>query len=171
MRKFLWIVLAALFVAIGAPGAKADAYTYTFIGTGYFAGTDVSFTIHGPAVFGDLYAPNPGATDLFVTGINEGSIYDMKWELSPYVFSPCTSVCTVQMYLLATRDVLDGPTFAGTTIPGPGVYGEYFGHGTLTITAATPEPTSFVLMLSGLGLLGLILAIRKRTPVVQSPAS
>jgi hypothetical protein len=59
MRKALWIMLAALLVAIGAPAAMADSNTYAFVGAGYFAGTDVSITTNGPAILGTLYSSNP----------------------------------------------------------------------------------------------------------------
>jgi hypothetical protein len=72
MRKSLWIILTAVLVAICAPTARADSFTYSFVGTGYFAGTDVSFTTNGPAVLDSLYSPNPGATDLFVLGADKG---------------------------------------------------------------------------------------------------
>jgi hypothetical protein len=73
------------------------------------------------------------------------------------------------MYLFTALDLVDGLTIAATAIPGPGTYTEFFNHGTLTVTA--PEPTAFSLMLPGLGVLGLILAMRKRAPAGQSQVS
>jgi hypothetical protein len=165
MRRAMWTVFALLVVAIGVPSAVADSYTYSFVGTGYFAGTDVSMTTNGPAVINTAYSPNPGATDLFVLGTDEGSILDVEWETSPFNFG----TPTLQMSLVTALDPADGPTIAATTIPGPGTYTEFFGHGTLTIT--TPEPGTFALTLSELGLLVLILAMRKRTPAGQSQVS
>jgi hypothetical protein len=90
MRNALWIVLAAILVALGAPAAMADSNTYAFVGAGYFAGTDVSITTNGPAVLGTLYSTNPGATDLFVNGNDEGVILGMEWEPSPFFFGTST---------------------------------------------------------------------------------
>jgi hypothetical protein len=160
MREALWIMPAALLVAIGAPAGMADSNTYAFVGAGYFAGTDVSITNNGPAVLGTLYSTNPGATDLFVNGIDEGTILGVAWEPSPFFFG----TPTLEMYLFTALDLVDGPTIAAT-----GTYTEFFSHGTLTVTA--PEPTAFALMLPGLGLLGLIVAMRKRVPVGQSQVS
>jgi hypothetical protein len=182
MRKALWILVAVLFVAIAAPAASADQYTYSFTGACYFAGTSVSFTTTGPAVKGTEYAPNPGATDEFAGGTNglgacipptdEGPILYIEWEPSPYDFCGGTTPCTVEMLLATAADTIDGPTFAGLTVPtAPGTYTEYFDHGTLTISVTTPESSSLALLLSGLGLLVSILAIRKRTPVVLRQAS
>jgi hypothetical protein len=165
MRKSLWIILTAVLVAICAPTARADSFTYSFVGTGYFAGTDVSFTTNGPAVLDSSYSPNTGATDLFVLGADKGPILTEECETSPFLFG----TPTLQTSLLTALDTADGPTIAGTTIPGPGTYTEFFGHSTLTVT--TPEPRASIPPLSGLGLLGLIFAMRKRSPVSQSPIS
>lgn len=166
MTKALWIVVAALLVVLSAPAAMADSsYTYAFAGTGYFAGTDMSFTSNGPAVLGDLYSVNPGSTDLFVNGTDEGTILDVQWEVSPFFFG----TPTLQMSLLTALDMADGPTIAGTAIPGAGTYAEFFGHGTLTVTS--PEPASSALMLAGLGLLAVIAAKRKRSAAGQSLAN
>lgn len=169
MRKYLWIILALLVVAIGAPAAMADSYNYTFVGAVYFAGTDVSFTVNGPVELNTVYSIilNPGSTDLFVTQpggspVDEGVITGMEWIESPYAYCGTSAVCTVQLSLLTANDAADGPTIAGTTIPGIGTYGEFFDHGTLTIsTVATPEPNTFALTLSGMALLGLMVAMRK----------
>jgi hypothetical protein len=132
----------------------ADSNTYAFVGAGYFAGTDVSITTNGPAVLGTLYSTNPGATDPFVNGIDEGTILGVAWEPSPFFFGTPLSRCIFSRHSIW----VDGPTITGTAR-----------HGTLTVTA--PEPTAFALMLPGLGLLGLIVAMRERVPVGQSQAS
>jgi PEP-CTERM motif len=166
MTRVMWIVVAALVVAIGAPAAMADSSeTYTFVGTGYFQGTDMSFTSNGPAVLGDLYSVNSGSTDLFVLGTDEGTILDLQWEVSPFFFG----TPTLQMSLLTALDMADGPTIAGVSIPGVGTYTEFFGHGTLTVTS--PEPTSSALTLAGLGLLALVAARRKRSAAGEAPAN
>jgi hypothetical protein len=180
MRKALWFLVGALFVALVAPVAHASSYTYSFTGTCYFAGTSVSFTTNGPAVMNTDYTPNSGATDLFTGGTDynscpppvpvsdQGSIEYLYFAPSPYVFSPCTSVCTLQLYIVSTDDSASGPTLTGLTIPGPGTYSDYFGNGgTLTVTeAVTPEPSSVALLLCPLVLLGFVYAARKRTPGV-----
>jgi hypothetical protein len=181
MRKALWIIFGALLAVVVAPSARADSYTYSFTGACYFAGTSVSFTTTGPAVEGTEYTPNPGATDEFaggagVTGTgacttptDEGPIEYIEWEPSPFPFCGTTTICTIEMLLATATDTIDGPTFAGTTVPIlPGTYTEYFDHGTLTISVTAPEPSSILFLLCGLGLLALILAVRKRHSVVQA---
>jgi hypothetical protein len=147
----------------------ADSYNYAFVGAVYFAGTDVSFTVNGPIELNTVYsiALNPGSTDLFVTQpggspVDEGVITGMEWIDSPYAYCGTSAVCTVQLSLLTAKDTADGPTIAGTVIPGIGTYTEFFDHGTLTISpaVATPEPTTLALMLSGMALLGLMV-VRK----------
>lgn len=182
MRKTLWVILGALVVAVVAPAARANSYTYSFTGSCYFAGTSVSFTTNAPAVMGTEYTPNAGATDLYTAGTDystcpppvpvsdEGSIEYLYFAPSPYAFSPCSSVCTVQLYIVTAEDSASGPTIAGTVVPGLGTFAEYFGNGTLTITESTtgvPEPSSFTFLLLGSGLLVMILAVWKRTSLVQ----
>lgn len=187
MKKVLWLFVVALFVAIAAPAASADEYTYTFTGACYFAGTSVSFTTNGPAQLGSPtlndYTPNAGSTDEFAQGgngyatcdsplsVDEGAIEEIYFADSPYGFCGGPSICTVQMYLVTAADATDGPTFAGLTVPdAPGTYDEFFQNGELTITVAAPEPSSSVLLLGGLGLLGLMVAVRKNNPVARTQA-
>ena len=177
MRKTLWIFVAVVFVAIAAPAASADQYTYSFVGACYFAGTNVSFATNGPALEGTDYIPNPGATDEFAFGgvqpscaspapIDLGAIEKIYFGPSPSDDCGGSSPCTLELFLVATGGT-DGPTFAGLTVPDTaGTYDEFFGNGALTITVATPEPSSLALLLCGLGLLVSILGIRKRAPGV-----
>ena len=179
MRRALWIFVAVLFAVIVAPTAQADSYTYSFTGACYFAGTSVSFTTNGtPAVEGTDYTPNAGATDEFAFGgvqpscaspapIDLGAIEYLYFAPSPSDYCGGSSPCTLELFIVATEGV-DGPTFTGLTVPtAPGTYDEFFGNGVLTI-AETPEPSSWVLLLLGLGLLGLMLAVRKNSPVART---
>jgi hypothetical protein len=79
---------------------------------GYSAGTDFSITTNGPAVLGTRYSTNPGATDLFVNGIDEGAILGVEWEPSPFFFG----TSTLEMYLFTALDLVDGPTITGTQV-------------------------------------------------------
>jgi hypothetical protein len=182
MRKTLWIVVGVLLGAMVAPAARANSYTYSFTGACYFAGTSVSFTTNGPAVMGTDYTPNAGATDEFAGGTDssgacipptdEGAILSIYWDPSPFNFCGGSSPCTIEMYLVTAADTIDGPTFAGSTIPtAPGTYDEYFGHGTLTLTVTSPEPSSYLLVLCGFGLLALIMTLRNRASANQAQAS
>jgi hypothetical protein len=180
MKRALWLLVAAVFVAVAAPAASADQFTYSFTGACFFGGTagtttSFSFTTNGPAVEGTDYTLNPGATDLFDAGTDYatcppqvpvsdyGAIEYVYFDPSTVDFCGGSTPCTIELYIVAELGS-QGPTISGTTVPGPGVYDEYFGNGVLTVTDVTaPEPGSLVLLLCGLA--GLFLAMRKRVSV------
>lgn len=187
MRKALWIILAALFVAVQVPAAHADS-SYTYSISGADSGTititvnasdvitGVSGTFDGATILpggllttdslgnnDNLYSPTTvfdGAGLSFALNGNDSDNYDYVNFYDYSVFSgvPGTEYASNQGSC-ATFGCGDGL--------GPG-------HDFLpdTVTAvSTPEPTAFALTLSGLGLLGLLLALRKRAPMGQSQAS
>jgi hypothetical protein len=157
MRKSLWIMLAALLVAVAAPSARADSFTATFSCSGTCVGgtptaPDVSFP--APVIdvtWNDLlfqfhllyHAPSP--LDQFSwTGYND---YDEGRD-------------TLFQYM-EIHDRTTGVTWSSTGYStfANGKYSK--DTGTLAFAAvATPEPSSYALMLLGVG---LVFVMRKRT--------
>jgi hypothetical protein len=162
MRKSSWIGLAVLFVAIAASrGARADTtYTYSFDGAGVLAGDNFSFSTDGTAVPGTDYilsTPVP----FFYAEQSETSVisvdltFDSFFDFDVYaLFVNCSSPfgCSISPI-----------PFSGLTgLSVPGTYelttGNAFGS---SLSVAAPEPRAGILTLSGIGLLALMLAMRK----------
>jgi hypothetical protein len=160
MRKLLWIILALMVVAVSAPNAHADTFTYSYTDsvdeiswtTAPLSGVTMETTV--PAV--DLTATsNTGnfagcVTTLVV--LDAGGIGNTQTNFSSCQFP----------FVIA----FDG--FAATDYTTPGTY--HGGQGTLVVAAAVaaPEPSSVALMLLGVG---LVFVLRKRTGAALSRAS
>src|ERR1700733_13825245 len=79
--------LTFLFALVAPTAALADSVTYTFTGADEFAGT--SFTYVSPTGFLTFDTPEivpTPASDFFIDGVDEGSIYSFLFvQLSPGV--------------------------------------------------------------------------------------
>ena len=156
MRKSLWIMLAAMVVAIGPPSAHADSFTYTYTDTT----NGLSWTTAAiPAVTMETTLP---ATDLTATS-NTGSLAGCVTKSVTLDVSGAGGTFTD--FITGTGCVAfvfspDGFALADYSTPGtypaPGN-----SAATLVVTAAVaaPEPSSVALMLLGVG---LAFVMRKR---------
>jgi hypothetical protein len=162
MQKSLWIVpalLALLFVGIGVPNAHADAFTATFTCT---------------QVGGCTYLPTPTTvTATFAPG-GPNAIGAFTWYGAAFSFSlPAAWLPTDSFTWQAVSkpgsaafgiiDVTNQTPFREQVISAS-ITNHIADSGNLVITAAqaTPEPSSGVLMLLGIGLVGLASVMRKR---------
>jgi hypothetical protein len=170
MRKSLWIILAVLIAAIGAPVAYADSFT---------DGT-ITFTVSsgGPTPTGSFVIDNgTGLFTSFSVSWN-GEVYDFAVGLLPpppvFITGPFPFVGTwcgvgpdggncmgdtrsgTDFGLAGPFFVTLGPPSTGTALSADAIAS---GSYTVTETTVTPEPSSVALMLAGIGVL---LVMRKR---------
>jgi hypothetical protein len=148
MRKSLWIMLAVLFVAIGAPSAQADA-----IGLGDIPGGTVILGSGGKLTDGATLSGgmSPTGTITFVLYDPSNSVVDTE---------------TVPVNGDGTYSTLVGygPTVAGTyfwsaSYSGDSNNGGLQVSGTESVISTVPEPSTVALMLLGVGIL---FVMRKR---------
>ena len=149
MKKALWIILAVLFAAGGARNARADTYNYKFLGSGVFAGTDVIFSTEGPAQDLVRYTPT-FATNLVVTINSVTAVYG---PIVAVDFDPVVASGQGQILILDTA--LSPGSFRGPIAYCPDICEQ---------PREAPGP-GVALTLSGVGLLGLMLAMGKRHPL------
>jgi hypothetical protein len=167
MKKFVWVVLAVLALAVFTPAAHADTYTYTFVGAEALTGT--SFTLVDTA--GPLTSSETNNDIGFVTASTDWTAFGT--DLGPIVkiflyddgfFAPdVTLAIYTSLNENGGADAVSGLTDFSTD----GTYSWGGGAGTFTISSTpsatvAPEPGSITLVLAGAGLLGL-LAGRKQT--------
>jgi hypothetical protein len=156
MRKSLWIMLAVMVVAVNAPNAHADSFTYAYSNSG----DGISWTTEAiPAVTmpttvlaADLTATsNTG----FVAGCVTSSVtLDANGDGGTATFFSGCSTGAIEL----------GDGFSIADYSTPGTYINSITSSTLVVTAAavaTPEPSSVALMLLGVGAL-LLLVMRRR---------
>ena len=160
MRKSLWIILAVLVVAVGAPNAHADTlfeYTVTNTGMNQLGANEFTFTT----------VPIP-VTDLFVT-IPASDLSTSSLTGSNFVGCTLTSVVLnggIELNLSGTSCAPSpaetfGDGFALTDYSTPGTYEGIFNTLVVTgVNVATPEPSSVGLLLLGIG---LVFMARKHT--------
>jgi hypothetical protein len=157
MRKPLWIIVPALFVAIGALNARADSYTATFACSGPCAGgtptaPDVSF---------------PGPTSITETWDGLVATFFLPSQFNPtdtYVW--CFTLATLQnncggLTIFKPLVIVDTTLNIGdipVSVSGSITTGFLAASGSLTF-AAVPEPSFLALMLAGVG---LVFVMRKR---------
>jgi PEP-CTERM motif len=157
MRKSLWIMLAILLVAIGAPSVRADSvYAITFY-DGFGAG-------HPTVVGSNLLDYN--STSMEFTTISLQVSYDgLTITLendsaggvpisSHFIWFADTPNRLISFSYICPCDPFDYLHIYSATIPETIQYGK----GDVSLTAQTPEPSSVALMLLGLG---LVLLLRK----------
>ena len=154
MRKSLWITLAVLLVAIGAPLAHADSFTYTYTDTD----DGISWTTAAiSAVTMETTVPSADLTASSNSGITAGCV------TSSVVLDLQGSGGTATFFSGCNFSAIgSGDGFALTDYSTPGTYvSPNFAHDTLVVTAAVaaPEPSSVALMLLGVG---LVFVMRKR---------
>ena len=156
MRKSLWIILAVLAVAVSAPNAHADSFTYTYTDT---VGDDFSWTTAAiSAVTMQTTVPAADLTASSTSGPTAGCVTSTVildsggFGSTDTFFSGCS-----------TNGIANADGFALADYSTPGTYFGV-GLGTMVVTAAvtavaTPEPSSYALMLLGVG---LVFVMRKR---------
>jgi len=158
MRKSLWIILAVLFVAIGAPYAHADAFVYTYT---------VTFD---PSLYGATFTTKPmqavtapnailTTTDLRSYSLT-GSFYLGTFDefILNYGGGGAQGILTSNGLGTASATYSSNDAFTLIDYSTPGTYSS--GIATLSVSAV-PEPATLDLMLAGVGLLGLLMVMRK----------
>jgi hypothetical protein len=173
MRKSLWMILALLLGAIVAPTiVKADTYTATFFCTGTCTSvpapdtnvvfpTPTLFTVWNTIVFNGLLLINPSfnATDAYTWNATYslpiplgGDFYHAEFDITDTSITDCA---------VAGCNVIGEGIPLTTPVLGLSPFSD---QGTLVFTlnpSTTPEAGTTTLTLSGLGLLGLLVVMRK----------
>lgn len=159
MRNHWSLFIVVLLMAIGATAAHADTWTYTFQGAGPTPTTDWTLISNsgplgysGANLIGDLQSP----ADLYINGNYEGELTSVAFLDSDYII------------MTAEGDFPISFAPNGYNPGSPGVYTDTSGD---TLTVATPEPSCAALMLSGVGMLGLMMLMRKRSALGNLQAS
>ncbi len=158
MRKSLWIILAVVFVAIGAPYAHADALVYTYT---------VTFD---PSLYGATFTTKPmqavtapnailTTTDLRSYSLT-GSFYlgTLDEFILNYGGGGAQGILTSNGLGTVSATYSSNDAFTLIDYSTPGTYSS--GIATLSVSAV-PEPATLDLMLAGVGLLGLLMVTRK----------
>jgi hypothetical protein len=160
MRKTLWIILAVLVVAIGAPYAQADAFVYSYTVTFDPPLYGATFTTKPQAVT----APNAilTATDLRSYSLT-GSFYlgTLDEFILNYGGGGAQAILTSNGLGTASATYSSNDEFTLIDYSTPGTYSS--GIATLSVSRV-PEPATLELMLTGVGLLGLMMVMRIRVP-------
>lgn len=153
MKKALWTSVGVLFLVIGVPSARADTYIYAFAGSTDFSGTNFTLTISGPAQINTAYCPDPLAGHFYEFGVDNG-------PLTQILFFSYANLTVLQLSTASTTQNVSAFQLSDLSQTGSyaTIQNQHFG----TLTIATAEPGSFSLMLVGVGLVGMLLAMRKR---------
>jgi hypothetical protein len=158
MQKSLWIILAVLFVAIGAPCAHADAFVYTYTVTFDLPLYGATFTTKPMQA---VTAPNAilTATDLRSYSLT-GSFYLGTFDefILNYGGGGAQGILTSNGLGTASATYSSNDKFTLIDYSTPGTYSS--GIATLSVSTV-PEPATLDFMLAGVGLLGLLTVMRK----------
>ncbi len=158
MRNSLWIIVAILLVAVGAPYAHADSFVYTY---------DVTFD---PAVYGATFTTKPmqavtmsrtlTAVDLRSYSLT-GSFYLASFDkfILDYGGAGDQAILTSNGLGTASATYSSNDALPLIDYRTAGTYSS--GVATLSVSRV-PEPATLGLMLTGVGLLGLMILMRKR---------
>ena len=153
MRRALWIVLAAVIVAVAVPTAHADVITDGTINFTTISGTSPT---SGFFVFDDT-------TDTYLTDLTvdwDGAIFD--WNDLVFLIPTSGTWCaaggsTSEFGICDDRnstfsfDTINSTSYSGTFTDAEMANGTY--TVTETVTTTTPEPGSLGLVLAGIGVL------------------
>jgi hypothetical protein len=186
MRKSLWIILTVLLVTIGAPAAQAETvYEITFSGTGTLPSTPINFTYdQSTKELTNFNVTYDGISFDFASFINSlpnedrlGYPCEGATTAETFLISSISSVCRTAFppFWYASSNVGDvvdtvcfpitaalgsGPCDSENSVaPATGTHGSGFYDIALVTPAATPEPVTAVLWLTGIG---LMIVMRKR---------
>ena len=156
MRKALWFMLAILVVAIGAPYAHADSFVYTYT---------VTFD---PALYGATVTTKPmqaATTSTTLTPVDlrsyslTGSFYLPSFDEFLLNLGGDQAILTSNGLGTASATYSSNDMFPLIDYSTSGTYSS--GIATLVVREV-PEPATFGLMLTGVGLMMLM---RKRIPL------
>ena len=138
MRKSLWIMLAVMVVAVGAPNAHADSFSVTFTGTPTPTASDVTF-------------PSP-TLDIMWQGFTFLlTLPSSSLPTDSYSWGSCRSCGPTGGAVINIFDANTNINTFSTEAAVPTTF--LLDAGPLTFTpVAAPEPSSVALMLLGVGL-------------------
>jgi hypothetical protein len=184
MRKTLWMIpVVLLFPAIGSTTARADSVACGTATCIYTVSGDVT-EIEGIALGGTTYNVTFGTTEdmTFATNLTNADLMNQLIVESlngPGTFALAGDACLVGVdggtivFLAIGESSTCEPPGAGYVWGVSGTSPAYAGEvasgygGTLwaeftPVTQSTPEPGTLLLTLTGVGLLGMMIAMRKR---------
>ncbi len=189
MRKSLSILLAVSVLALGVPGAKADTVQVGYITITSTPNSDGTYN-------GAVSITNTTLDDPMTITVTSYSAMGAGLPLPPPIIVPpgqtvpdlIEYTLIVAIIALVSSAGMISPDFTVTTPGGipmgyeaTGAYSNTYSfdsnfNGTMPIDVtatpiATPEPTTGALMMIGLGLLGLMMAMRKRLRLAPAQAS
>lgn len=150
MRTSLLVMLVVMVVAVGAPNAHADSFTYTYTdtvdGVSWTTAAIPAVTTETTVLAADLTSTSN--TGLVAGCVTTGVILDDNNEGNTETFlSGCLPISNFDSFALADYST-------------PGTYDSTIAGDSLVVTAvATPEPSTIALMLLGVG---LVFVLRKR---------
>jgi len=152
MRKSLWIILAIMLVAIVAPNAHADSFTATFTCSGTCVGglptaPDVSF----PAPVVDVTWND----NTFPLTLPSSDLPTDSYVWDAHAFLGFNGELDMEFGIM---DITTGMNTA-LSIMASGFFADLEGGPLAFAAVATPEPSSYALMLLGVG---LVFVMRKR---------